>query len=185
MDDNRMFSLMILAMLIGTAYTMSVQRIKTLVGYRSMTLAPHQTHVLVNNKWVIKSSYELLPGDIVAVQPGYQHKKSEYDMMTDAEYLAQAIPFSSKIPTRLMGAAKKEEENHSYKNVSCDILLLGGTCVVNEAILTGEAIPQIKESVSSADLPKKFHEANYKSSILFCGTEILQINDDYHEDELN
>jgi len=46
MDDNRMFSIMILAMIVGTAYTMSVQRIKTLVGYRSMTLAPHQIHVL-------------------------------------------------------------------------------------------------------------------------------------------
>lgn len=75
---------MILAMLVGTAYTMSVQRIKTLVGYRSMTLAPHQTHVFEKGKWVVKSSYELLPGDIVAIQPGYQHKKSEYDMMTDS-----------------------------------------------------------------------------------------------------
>ena len=84
MDDNRIFSLMILAMLIGSAYAMSVQRIKTLVGYRSMTLAPHQTHVFEKGKWVVKSSYELLPGDIVAVQPGYQHKKSEYDTMTDA-----------------------------------------------------------------------------------------------------
>jgi hypothetical protein len=45
MDDNRVFSLIILAMLIGTAFTFSVQRIKTLVGYRSMTLAPHQTYV--------------------------------------------------------------------------------------------------------------------------------------------
>jgi hypothetical protein len=57
MDDNRIFSLMILVMLVGTAYTMSVQRIKTLVGYRSMTLAPHQTHVFVDGKWLVKSSY--------------------------------------------------------------------------------------------------------------------------------
>lgn len=93
---------MILAMLVGTAFTMSVQRIKTLVGYRSMTLAPHQAHVFEKDKWVVKSSYELLPGDIIAIQPGYQHKKSEYDMMSDSEFLAKAIPFSSKIPGKMM-----------------------------------------------------------------------------------
>jgi cation-transporting ATPase 13A1 len=42
---------------------------------------------------------------------------------------------------------KKEDSNSSYKNISCDILLLSGACVVNESILTGEAIPQIKESI--------------------------------------
>lgn len=103
-----MFSVMILVMLVGTAYTMSVQRIKTLVGYRSMTLAPHQTHVLDNGKWLVKSSYELLPGDIVAVQPGYQHKKSQFDMISDSEFLAQAIPFGSKLPGKMMQAPKKE-----------------------------------------------------------------------------
>jgi magnesium-transporting ATPase (P-type) len=34
-------------------------------------------------------------------------------------------------------------------------------------------------------LKKKFHESHYKGSILFCGTEILQVNDDYHEEEMN
>lgn len=84
MDDNRIFSLIILVMLVGSAYAISVQRIKTLVGYRSMTLAPHQTHVFKDGQWIVKSSYELLPGDIVAIQPGYQHKKSEFDMASDA-----------------------------------------------------------------------------------------------------
>ena len=76
---------------------------------------------------------------------------------------------------------KKEEENTSFKNVSCDILLLGGSCVVNEAILTGEAIPQIKESISAADVTRKFHENYEKGHLLYCGTEILQINEEYNE----
>lgn len=49
-------------------------------------------------------------------------------------------------------------------------MLLGGSCVVNEAILTGEAIPQIKESFSAADMGKKFHENYERSHLLFCGT---------------
>jgi hypothetical protein len=44
-------------MLLGSSYAISVQRIKTLVGYRSMTLAPHEVYVLENNKWVAKSTY--------------------------------------------------------------------------------------------------------------------------------
>ena len=83
MDENKTLSLFILIMLIGSAFMISVQRIKALVGYRSMTLAPHQVHVLEKNQWVQKSSYDLLPGDIIAVQPGYQHKKSDFDMITD------------------------------------------------------------------------------------------------------
>jgi hypothetical protein len=57
MDENRIYSLIILVMLFGTSFAISIQRIKTLVGYRSMTLAPHQTYVLEKGGWVVKSSY--------------------------------------------------------------------------------------------------------------------------------
>lgn len=165
-----MLSFFILVMLLGSAFMISVQRIKTLVGYRSMTLAPHQVYVLENSQWVIKSSYDILPGDILAVQPGYQHKKSDFEMMSDTDFLSTAVPFISKFANKMGAPQKKEEENTSYRNISCDILLLGGSCVINEAILTGEAVPQIKEAVSAADVGKKFHEGYQKGSILFCGT---------------
>ena len=63
-------------------------------------------------------------------------------------------------------------------------MLLSGTCVANESILTGEAIPQIKEAIAPGELDKKYHEGHYKGNVLFCGTEILQINDDHHEEDL-
>lgn len=62
----------------------------------------------------------------------------------------------------------------SHRCVPCDILLLNGTCVVNEAMLTGESVPQVKDSVEKSlndgllDI-----KAKHKSSILFCGTEVI------------
>lgn len=36
---------------------------------------------------------------------------------------------------------------NSFKTLPCDFLLISGNCVVNESILTGESIPQIKDSI--------------------------------------
>lgn len=61
-------------MLLTSAYFISLQRIKTLVGFRSMTLAPHEVYTLRDNIWKRVLSYELKPNDIIVVEAGYQHK---------------------------------------------------------------------------------------------------------------
>ncbi|XP_036300976.1 probable cation-transporting ATPase 13A4 isoform X2 [Pipistrellus kuhlii] len=59
----------------------------------------------------------------------------------------------------------------------CDAILLDGSCVVNEGMLTGESIPVTKTPLPEMDssVPWKTQsEADYKRHILFCGTEVIQ-----------
>ena len=57
----------------------------------------------------------------------------------------------------------------------CDMILLTGTCIVNESMLTGESIPVIKQSIAptrqiydSGDFEKS------KKHTLYSGTKVIQ-----------
>ncbi|XP_058794435.1 probable cation-transporting ATPase W08D2.5 isoform X2 [Phymastichus coffea] len=56
--------------------------------------------------------------------------------------------------------------------IICDAILLDGTCVVNEAELTGESVPVVKNPLPCEDVlyNSKLHSYN----TLFCGTTIIQ-----------
>jgi cation-transporting ATPase 13A1 len=59
----------------------------------------------------------------------------------------------------------------------CDLLLLSGSCIVNEAMLSGESTPLLKESINELGdndsmLELKIEHRNY---VLFGGTKILQL----------
>lgn len=57
-----------------------------------------------------------------------------------------------------------------------DVLLVAGGCIVNEAMLTGEAIPQMKEAVSPEhDDTSLGHAPNTRLHLLFGGTEVVQV----------
>ncbi|KAG4300765.1 hypothetical protein PCK1_002842, partial [Pneumocystis canis] len=62
-------------------------------------------------------------------------------------------------------------------DVPCDMILLSGTCIVNEAMLSGESTPLLKENISLRD-PESIFDINDidKNSLLFGGTKILQIS---------
>lgn len=57
-----------------------------------------------------------------------------------------------------------------------DCLLLAGTCIVEEAVLTGESTPQWKAPVSDAGVSpaERLHIKSHKHHVLFGGTKILQ-----------
>ncbi|OBZ78195.1 Manganese-transporting ATPase 4 [Grifola frondosa] len=64
---------------------------------------------------------------------------------------------------------------HSETNIPADILLLQGTCIVNEAMLSGESTPLLKESIALLDDSENLDvDGNHKNAVLFSGTKLLQ-----------
>lgn len=65
----------------------------------------------------------------------------------------------------------------SSQVVPCDMLILSGNAVVNEAMLTGESVPLMKEAVTTLQLSELETELSikdtHKTHILFGGTRVL------------
>ncbi|CAO2631483.1 Probable cation-transporting ATPase 13A5 [Lemmus lemmus] len=63
-------------------------------------------------------------------------------------------------------------------SLPCDAVLIDGSCVVNEGMLTGESIPVTKTPLPQTDntMPWKTHSLeDYRKHVLFCGTEVIQV----------
>mmetsp|Transcript_18515 Transcript_18515/g.17604 ORF Transcript_18515/g.17604 Transcript_18515/m.17604 type:complete len:203 (-) Transcript_18515:2103-2711(-) len=70
----------------------------------------------------------------------------------------------------------KKDKTSKKSMVPCDLLLISGSAVVNESILTGESQPLVKESIAHKDDPNEILElkGQHRVHVLNGGTEILQ-----------
>ena len=159
LDEYWGMPLMTLVMLTFVEHMNIKKRLGTLKQLAAMARRdPSQLSVYRSGKWSGVDSSELVPGDVVLVRK--RKPKSKGRTVT-----AAAAPATS---SRFL--------------CPCDLLVLRGECIVNEALLTGESVPQTKSSIASlieagaaaSALSLDPDSRLYHAHVLFGGTEILQ-----------
>ncbi|KAL8291698.1 hypothetical protein RQP46_001956 [Phenoliferia psychrophenolica] len=94
-----------------------------------------------------------------------------YAILTRRENAWIEIQTDELLPGDLVSIVRTKDDS----GVPCDLLLLRGSCIVNEAMLSGESTPLLKESVELRPKDDKLDiDGVDRNSILFGGTKVLQ-----------
>ncbi|OAA67095.1 cation transporting protein [Niveomyces insectorum RCEF 264] len=82
------------------------------------------------------------------------------------------VPSDRLLPGDLVSVSRTKEDS----GVACDMLLIEGTAIVNEAMLSGESTPLLKDSVLLRPGDAKIDpEGLDKNAFLWGGTKVLQV----------
>lgn len=165
LDDYWYYSVFTLLMLMFFEGMLCRQRQNSILMLRNMRRPPVPVFAYRDSTWRQHASDEIVPGDLIS-------------LVTNT--------------TASSGSRARGDEGDSTGGaevVPCDALLLQGSCVVNEAMLTGESVPQVKESlweegaspssevlvelgVDSPVAARK--EAEWRRHMLYSGTSLMQ-----------
>jgi cation-transporting ATPase 13A1 len=148
-DDYLVYSFFSLFMVLMFEGTVCFQRLKSLQLLRGMGNPSRNVYVHRGNKWVPIDTTELMPGDIMS--------------------LTRIKPHLAKTGSKKKGMY----EDEGGDICPADLLLLTGSTVVNEASLTGESVPQMKEGLTDfvGDMAMK---GEHKMNVAYAGTKMLQ-----------
>lgn len=95
-----------------------------------------------------------------------------YDLYVFRENRWQEVRSDKLLPGDLVSVGRTKEDSA----VACDMLLVEGTAIVNEAMLSGESTPILKDSVQLRPADARVEpEGLDKNSVLHGGTRVLQV----------
>ena len=158
LDDYWQYSAFTLFMILTFEATVVFSRIKSLGALRGMGNKARKMMVYREGRWSKVWTNELLPGDILSLTRSVPPKKKE----------------DSKDGTST-AVAKTGADDSEGDVVPADVLLLRGSTVVNEASLTGESVPQMKEGMSELVEGESLDmKTRHKTHVLYAGTKMLQ-----------
>jgi cation-transporting ATPase 13A1 len=164
-DDYLIYSFFSLFMVLLFEGTVVFQRIKSLQALTNMGNPSRNIYVFRNLKWTMIDSAELLPGDIMSLTRIAPHrvKSSEGDVTKNKDNKNKDKKRSMMI------------EDEGGDIVPADLLLLRGSTVVNEASLTGESVPQMKEGLAELEDNEELSiKVKHKMNVVYAGTKMLQ-----------
>ena len=95
-----------------------------------------------------------------------------YDIWVYREEEWQQITSDKLLPGDLASVTRTKEDS----GVACDMLIAEGTAIVNEAMLSGESTPLLKDSIQLRPSDVSFEpEGLDKNAFLWGGTKVLQV----------
>jgi cation-transporting ATPase 13A1 len=159
LDEYWTYTLFSLFSVVMYEATTVFQRTRTQQMLGGMTPKPSPIYAYRVGKWSVISSKDLLPGDIISLS----FKKRSNANRPPAPTIAPPTAAAGTNNQQVSAAESKQNTDHEEKHipltskddiVPCDCLLLKGAAVVNEASLTGESIPQMKEAIAKSDKEK-------------------------------
>jgi cation-transporting ATPase 13A1 len=165
LDDYWQYSAFTLFMILTFEATVVFSRIKCLSSLSGMGNKSRKMMVYREGSWNKVWSTDLLPGDILSltrcVPPKKKMKKEGGGGGDDGVKDATTT--------------KNTNADEDGDVVPADVLLLRGSTVVNEASLTGESVPQMKEGFTELLEGEMLDiKTRHKTHVLYAGTKILQ-----------
>ena len=95
-----------------------------------------------------------------------------YTVYAYREHAWKSVSSAELLPGDVVSVTRSKDDSA----LACDMLLLGGSAIVNEAMLSGESTPLLKEGIQQRDGQDHLdHQGDDRLHILFGGTKTLQV----------
>jgi len=161
LDEYWQYSFFTLCMVLTFEGTVVFSRIKSLSALRGMGNQPRPVLVYRVGEWVSIETTELLPGDIMSLIRVKPHFATGNNGGTENDKKKRIV--------------SKKVEDEGGDLIPADLLLLRGSTVVNEASLTGESVPQMKEGLSEMEEGDCLSmKGKHKMNVAYAGTKMMQ-----------